>query len=275
MTTIPTEPYITSAEGERLLGVNTGRFFYYVQSGQIEREPGSTKRNARYSVKDILKVKEKLAEKQQKKARKSAVSGYVDWIISVEDVLSSLKLDYRVYGEQTPLGELPYYAERVVRNPHVALAVYDSPARENILAYVSLLPLPESVILEVLRGERHETKIKTEEVETYERAGPYTLLAESVVTDPNHPELLNTLLRHLVRFWCEQYPERWISKIYAQAESREGDILIQKLFMSPLESLAPDAHVLNLARPGASRFVREFQACIEQKRQALESEQGA
>src|SRR6185312_3564674 len=102
MTTIPTEPYITSAEGERLLGVNTGRFFYYVQSGQIEREPGSTKRNARYSVKDILKVKEKLAEKQQKKARKSAVSGYVDWIISVEDVLSSLKLDYRVYGEQTP-----------------------------------------------------------------------------------------------------------------------------------------------------------------------------
>ncbi len=44
-----------------------GKFFYYVQSGQIAKEPGSGKRNARYSVSDILKVKEKLAKKQRTK----------------------------------------------------------------------------------------------------------------------------------------------------------------------------------------------------------------
>lgn len=272
MRQVPTEPYVTSAEGERLLGVNTGRFFYYVNSGQIAREPGSTKRNARYSVEDILKVKEKLVSKQQQKTKKHSINGYVDWITGVEDVLASLKLDYRVYGESTPLGELPYYAERVVRNPHVALAVYDSEKRENILAYVSLIPLSEQVILDVLSGSRHETHISSEEVEDYSRTGAYTLLAESVVTDSSHPELLNTLLRHLVRFWCDQYPERYINKIYAQAESKEGDILISKLFMSPLYHLADNAYVLDLARPGASRFVRWYQSCIEQKRKSLESE---
>jgi len=128
------------------------------------------------------------------------------------------------------------------------------------------LPLPEPIILEVLSGTRHETKISTDEIETYERNGGYTLLAESVVTDPDHPEQLDTLLRHLTDYWCKQYPDRYITKIYAHAESRHGGILIQKLFLAPLENLAPNAYVLNMARPGASRFVRQFQECIERKK---------
>ncbi len=267
MNKIPSQPrqFVSSREGEKLLGVDTGRFFYYVQSGQIAKEPGSKKRGARYSVSDILKIKEKLMRKQH---TRKTVHGIVDWI-GVDDVLTSLQLDYRVYGSEVFLADLPYYAARVMRNPHVALAIFDSPRRERILAYISLLPLPESVIFEVLRGERHETKLRTEEIETYERKGGYTLLAESVVIDPDHPEQLNTLLKHLTEYWCEQYPDRYISKIYAQAETREGDILIQKLFFSPREDLAPNAHVLNMMRPGASRFVRRFQQCIEAKRRAL------
>jgi len=254
--------YVSSSEGEKLLGVDTGRFFYYVQSGQIAKEPGSKKRGARYSVADILKVKEKLANRRR---TQKTVHGIVDWI-GVDDVLTSLQLDYRVYGSEVFLADLSYYAERVKRNPYVAFAVFDSPKRERILAYVSLLPLPESVILEVLRGERHETKINTEEIESYERKGGYTLLAESVVIDPDHPEQFSTLLKHLAEYWCEQYPDRYITKIYAQAESRQGDILIQKLYFSPREDLAPNAHMLNMMRPGASRFVRHFQQCIAEKR---------
>ena len=261
----PSQEYVPSSVGEKLLGVDTGKFFYYVQSGQIAREPGSPKRNARYSVADILKVKEKRASRQR---NKKTIHGMIDWI-GVDDVLTSLQLDYRVYGSDVFLADLPYYAERVVRNPHVALAVFDSPRRERILAYLSLLPLPEPVILEVLRGEKHETRIRTEEIETYERKGGYTLLAESVVADPEHPEQLNTLLKHLAEYWCEQYPDRYITKIYAQAESRRGDILIQKVFFAPREDLAPNAYVLNLSRPGASRFVRHFQQCIDEKREAL------
>jgi hypothetical protein len=85
------EEYVPSSVGEKILGVDTGKFFYYVQSGQIAREPGSPKRNARYSVADILKVKEKRASRQR---NKKTIHGMVDWI-GVDDVLTSLQLDYR------------------------------------------------------------------------------------------------------------------------------------------------------------------------------------
>jgi hypothetical protein len=252
-----------------MLGTDKGKFFYYVQSGQIAKMPGSKRRETLYKVSDILKIKNKLSHKQN---TQSISQTYADWI-GVDDVLTSLQLDYRVYGPEILLANLTHYVERVRRNPHVALAVFDSPKRERILTYVSLLPLPEQTIIEVLRGNRHETDIGTEEVETYEREGGYTLLAESVVADPNHPEQFNTLLKHLTHYWCEQYPKRYIAKIYAQAESKKGDILIQKLFFAPREDLANNAYVLNLSRPGASRFIRSFQECLEQKKQKIQATQ--
>lgn len=259
------EQFVPLDEAIKLLGTDKGRFFYYVDAGPIAKEPGSGKRNARYSVADILKVKEKLANRKNKPKK---TNGFVDWI-GVDDVLTSLQLDYRVYGPEVLLADLSHYAERVKRNPHVALAVYDSPKKERILAYISLLPLPEQTIIDVLKGKRHETEISNDEIETYDRKGEYTLLAESVVVDPEHREVLNTLLSHLAEYWCNQYPDRTISKIYAQAESEHGDILIQKLFLSPLEEMASNAFVLNLKRPGASRFVRSFQECIKTKQKAL------
>jgi hypothetical protein len=262
MDQIPIEQtYIPLDEAVKLLGTNQGRFFYYVDAGPIAKAPGSGKRNARYSVEDILKVKEKIGKKQKKHQESDIV---VDWI-GIDDVLTSLQLDYRVYGPKVFFADLSYYAERVKRNPHVALAVFDTPKRERIFAYISLLPLPETTIVDILQGNRHETDITNQEIETYDKDGEYTLLAESVVIDPEHPEALNTLLRHMAEYWCTQYPKRSISKIYAQAESDQGDILIQKLFLAPLENLAPNAYMLNMKRPGASRFIRRFQECIKNK----------
>src|SRR2546421_10467852 len=97
------------------------------------------------------------------------------------------------------------------------------------LAYISLVPLPEQIILSILKGERPELSISADEVETYERKGGYTLLAESVVVDPDHPEQLNTVLREVLAFWCKQYPDRYIEKIYADAATEHGDLLARKV----------------------------------------------
>jgi hypothetical protein len=279
---------LTSSEARALLGnMAPSSFKDYVDNKRIRKiiPPGRTQ--GKYVEEDVLSLAKELAlhdparfastQKPKKSTSKKpaqakeTIHSFVDWISSVDDVLTSLKLDYRVYGPEVFLADLAYYAERVKRNPNVALAVFDSPKKERILAYISLLPVPEHIILEVLRGERHETGIRTEEIETYDRKGSFTLLAESVVIDPDHPEQLNTLLRHLMQYWCDQYPDRYISKIYAQAESRNGDILIQKLFFAPREDLAPNAFVLNMARPGASRFIRQFQEALDAKRKALGS----
>ena len=266
------EDLLTSSEARELLGNMSPSSFKELVDNKIIRKvvpPGKTQ--GKYVREDVEKVaKEMLPFKTARKhptAKKEAIQPFVDWV-GVADVLTSLQLDYRVYGPEVFLADLQYYADRVIKNPQVALAVFDSPERKRILAYISLIPLPEPVILEILSGKRHETKIATEEVETYERKGEFMLLAESVVVDPDHPEQLNTLLRHFTKHWCNQYPDRYVTKIYAQAESSQGDILIQKLFFAPREDLAPNAYVLNLARPGASRFIRQFQQCIKERRKA-------
>ena len=72
------------------------------------------------------------------------------------------------------------------------------------------------------------------------------------------------------KYWCKQYLDRYITKIYAQAKTREGDIIIQKHFFSPREDLASNAYALNMMRPGTSRFVRQFQQRIEAKQKVLD-----
>ena len=106
------------------------------------------------------------------------------------------------------------------------------------------------------------TSIRADEVETYERKGGYTLLAESVVVDPDHPEQLNTVLREVLSYWCRQYPERYIEKIYADAATEHGDLLARKLYFSPLYHVSDTAYVLDLRKPGISKAVRTFQECL-------------
>lgn len=48
-----------------------------------------------------------------------------------------------------------------------------------------------------LRKVRLYKHISADEAKTYERKGEYTLLTESVVVDPDHPEQLNTVLREV------------------------------------------------------------------------------
>ena len=59
--------YITSKEGERLLGVKRNTFFYYVESGQIaKKEKSATDKGTNlYSYADILKVKENWDRKKK------------------------------------------------------------------------------------------------------------------------------------------------------------------------------------------------------------------
>ena len=140
-----------------------------------------------------------------------------------------------------------------------------------MLAYISLVPLPEKIILSILKGERPELSISPDEVETYNRKGGYTLLAESAVAHPDHPEQLNFVLREVLNFWIEQYPDRYIEKIYADAASDDGDILARKLYFSPLYDVSDTAYVLDLRKPGASKLVKRFQEEIKKKREQLKT----
>ncbi len=260
-----TPEYVLSKEGEKILGVKRNVFFYYVESGQIRKKDKTEvdKGPALYNYEDILRVK----ENRDKKKKRLLTS--VDWQ-KISDLPAILKLDLKVYKEDI-VGDIALYISWEKKNPKITLMSFESGNRENVLAYISLVPLPEKIILSILKGERPELSISPDEVETYNRKGGYTLLAESAVTHPDHPEQLNFVLREVLNFWIEQYPDRYIEKIYADAASDDGDILARKLYFSPLYDVSDTAYVLDLRKPGASKLVKRFQEEIKKKGEQLKT----
>lgn len=216
-----------------------------------------------YVKEDVDKLAKEMRPFKKRGQASKELTTAVDWQI-ISDLPAILKLDLKVYHENI-VGDISLYISWEKINPYITLLSFEKNNREHVLAYISLVPLPEETIITTLKGERPELSIKADEIETYEREGGYTLLAESIVVDPDYPEQLNTVLQAVLNHWCEQYPHRYIEKIYADAVTDYGDMLVRKLYFSPLYNVSDTAYVLDLRKPGISRVVRSFQECLKQK----------
>jgi hypothetical protein len=250
--------YVNAKDGAALLGVKEKKFFYHVERGEITMEPGRARKDYRYKVSDILVVKERLL-----KRKKRPEPVLIDWL-QPGDIPAGLRLDQLLYSDEIDLAEAAVYQSWRKNNNRLTMAAFTKD-RSECLAYMQFVPLPEAVILAILSGKRDENSIRPEEVETYDREGAYTLLSTSAVAHPVRPDLLYKILYRLTEFWIEQYPLRYITRVYAQAVSERGDMLIQHFFMAPRYDLSPSAYMLDLARPGAAKMVRWFQARLREK----------
>jgi hypothetical protein len=251
------EKYVSPNDGAELLEVNPKQFYYYVKTRNIRTQPGESERKTRYNLEDIIRVRKELGLDN-----KSSTS--VDWV-KASDVTATVALDFLLYHE-TIIADINKYASWVRKNPFISLASFDAKDRKTVLAYICLIPLAENVIIDILSGNRSEMDIKAEEIETYDREGPYNLLVESVAAHPEHPEQLGKVMNTFTEFWYNKYPDRYIEKIYAQPVSDKGDILLQKLYFAPRYDIAQTAFMLDLNRPGASRFIRNFQENLTKKK---------
>ncbi len=258
------DEFVPWSQGAAILGIKRTAFSHYVKTGQIRTELGRRPRDGRYSLEDIYKIKERREQgKPRKPYKKKPVPVLVDWL-QPSDIPAGLKLDYLLYHENIDLAEAAVYQAWRRNNNLLTMGAFNKD-RSECLAYLQLVPLHEEVILDILSRKREETSIKPEEVLAYDKPGAYTLLGVSVVCHPEHKDLLFRLLDKIMDFWVEQYPERYVTKVYAQAVSEGGDILIQHLFMAPRPDLAPNAYELNLARPAASRIIRRFRENLTAK----------
>lgn len=272
------EDVYSSTEARKILNVSTSTFKTYVDKGKIRKITPPGKTQGVYVKADVDKLaKEKEPFRQiekgsKQKGRKKAgpIKTDVDWM-KPSDLPAVLKLDYAVFQEGI-VGDIGLYVSWFKKNPKITLLSFEKSNRENVLAYISLIPLPEQVILSILKEDRSELTISPGEIETYDRPGGYTLLAESVVTHPKYPEQLNSVIQSALEFWYEQYPDKYVEKIYAQAFSDDGDVLIRKLYFSPLYNLSDRAYVLDLNKKGASRLIRSFQERLERKKNAGSTE---
>lgn len=256
--------FVPWREGAEILGLKRTAFFHLVNSGQIRPESGRGPRDGRYNLDDIEAVKQRRVTGKKRRTWRRPTPALIDWL-SPRDIPAILRLDQIVYDE-IYLAEMEVYRKWSEKNPYLAMAAFDPKSdRQVMLAYIAALPLDESVIVSVLRGERQETDLQADEMQTYERSGAYTLLANSAVSLPEHPDLLNRILLRLMDVWVDRYPERYVTRIYSQTVSESGDRMVQHFFMAPRYDLAPNAYMLDLARPSASRIIRRFQARLVQK----------
>lgn len=259
----------TSSEARKLLDASTSTFKRLVDSGQIRKITPPYKKQGMYVKEDVDRLaKEMRPFRKRGQASKELVTT-VDWQ-KISDLPAILKLDLKVYQENI-VGDVGLYISWEKKNPKITLLSFEKDDREHVLAYISLVPLPEEIILSILKGERPELSIQPNEIETYDRKGAYTLLAESVVVDPDYPEQLNNVLSAVLSYWCRQYPDRYVEKIYADAATDYGDKLARKLYFSPLYSVSDTAYVLDLRKSGISKVVRNFQECLRQKALKVDS----
>lgn len=259
------EQYIPLWKCLEILGIKKSSFYYLVNTKKIATEPGRGPKDGRYLLADIMRVKN-----ERKRRRDKSPTFTLDWMY-YRDLPAALELDYIVYEERL-IASIDTYETWLKKNPYIAMSAYDRNDRRRMLAYIGMIPLQESTIMEILTGKRDEMDIKAEEIETYDRPGEYTLLANSAVVHPDRPDLLYQVLSGIMQAWLERYPERYMGRIYAQAASPQGDILISKFFFAPLYQLVDghalpvkDAYVLDLSRPGASRVIRHFQQQLKEK----------
>jgi hypothetical protein len=259
------ENWIDFATAMNEAGMKRGTFAYYIKINRVRRKSGRTERDTRYYWPDVIRLK--TGRRDRKKTRPFLI----DWM-TITDLPDAIKLDLQVYEEAT-IGDFNLYRSWLKKNPHIAVCAFDRGDRRNIWAYIALLPLREALILEILSGKKTENDITSDDILTDSDAGPRSLLAISVVALPEHRVLLYFVLDHLMQHFVTLYPGVAINRIYAQAASPEGDVLMQKFHFSDIyvpygNSLKHinDAYVLNLERPGASRTIREYQKRLEAKR---------
>jgi hypothetical protein len=226
--------------------------------------------------KENILIEEQFKESIKKRAIPDVV---LDWV-RPEDVPSGLALDQMVYNEMLLASAEVYMAWRR-KNPKISMAAFDSKDRRIRYGYIGLIPLPETVILDVLMGKKEENDITPDEIRTYDEPGEYTLLANSAVIHPDYPELAHRIIHAIMKFWIDQYPEKRIKRIYAQTVSEQGRVLVKKLYLGPLYTMGnngltrvEDAYVLDMQEEALSKVIRQFQERLKEK-ELLERKENA
>ncbi len=256
------DEYVPFSEALALFGHGKNALLYRARTGGIKTIKNAAD-DTLYSVSDVIEAGKILTRKSIHKRKIPKLE--FGWIETLDDLFATLKLDKEVYGE-IPVGDINLYLSWIKQNPQIARAAYDAKDRGKIHSYITVLPLSEEVILDVLLGKRDELSIQPSEIEPPDREGDVTLLAESAVTTSNYPEALGMLLKNLAELWKKDYPRKRIRRIYAQGATQEGRITLQKLFFGPLYILDSgklmrinNAYVFDMDDISASKLMRKFQ----------------
>lgn len=251
--------YLTASEAIEVLKIPASTFYRLAKEGKIAKHyPTAVSKHGVYDAREIARLGSKL-----KRESTPQQVGETDWIQS-SDVGNMYDLEYTVYGDET--GNPSIVRKWYERNPYICRVLYNKEDRRDFWGALNMFPLKEETIFKLLRGEIRDIDLDPQkDILTFEEPGTYDFYVASVIVRPDKKNHFLTLVNGVFDFWCEQAPERRLSKIYGRVVSGDGEMMAKKLFFSPLWHISDSAYVLDMNRPNPSRLVQSFQYAVNSK----------
>lgn len=265
------QEFITSPEAIKLFidaGLSESTFYRKVREGEIQKElPAGRQRGALYSRSTIEGIVQREgATATEAKIRETHI-GATDWVQS-SDLPYLLALDYEMYGPENVV-DISITRGWWEKNPHMCRILFDTQNRKHIWGAITILPMKEETIFRLLRQDIEERSITPDDILTYEAGNTYCGYIASAIIRPEYRAHFRELIQSIFNYWCEQYPEVKLQKLYAFALSDEGWDLVKHLFFSPRYDLGDTAFELRTFQRNPSKLITSFQKCVKRKDDSL------
>jgi hypothetical protein len=283
------EEYITSKAGADLLGVPRQSFFYYVESRNIRKRETNRggKDKYEYNYEDLLNIRDDIQAKMSARKKSTSpgtseatrlraenqvtLSGATDWATN-EDLPYIYALDCDIYGIEysVPANKTLQWKKK---NPTMIRVLFNANNRKEIWGCLTIMPMKEEVIFDLLRGDMSEQEITSEHILEYEPGKDYSCYIASCVIRPEKSHSFNLLLNSTLNYWCD-HSDIHLHKFYGFAAgasvdnltaANDGMRLVKKLYFSPRYDIDKNAWELNLDYYNPSPIIQKFQNCLQSK----------
>lgn len=242
-----TDKLYTSTQTRQLLGISPSTLTTLVEKGVIEKVTPIGYTNGFYtrtSVDEYLRQQNLFMQtyslKQENKLEIRKAVG--------EDQPGIYEMEKEVLGATLPLERR---VELYKKNPDIDfVAVKDS----KVIGHLSLFPLPEQVIWQLLEGKLRGWDITADQLERYEAGKQYKLFVMAMAVDKNEMQAgriyAGLLIREAQKVIFEMaWQKILVKQIYATSRTKDGIYLAGRLGMDTLTELS-DSHrkafVLNM-----------------------------
>jgi hypothetical protein len=273
------EKLLTSSEARALLGnMSPSTFKIYVDSERIRKITPPGKKQGKYVREDVeslakellpFTLTEKTVNTQKASKHKKSYKGATDWAQS-RDLPYMLAYDYEYYGPENTV-DISITRKWWEKNPYMARLLFNAEDRRDIWGGITIIPMKEETIFRILRDEMTEKEITPDDIEIYEPGKKYYGYVASATVKEEHAAHFRGLLQSVFDFWCEQYPDIQIIKLYAYAASEKGWDLIKRLFFAPRYDLGKNAFELNPLQRNPSKYLKIFQECLRSKGASIDT----
>ncbi len=263
--------FISSSEAVKLFveaGLSETTFRRNVKDKKIAKKlQEGRERGASYSVTDIENIISQSRKGEINTTEEihpqETYYGETDWI-KENDLPYILAYDLEMYGIENTVDVSITHAWWK-KNHYMCRILYDKNDRRNIWGALTVMPMEEDTIMKILHNEIAEKEITANDVLVCQRGGKYNGYVASATILPGHRTHFRKLLKSMLDYWCDLYPDIQLIKLYALVTSDEGYDLVKHLFFSPRYDIGENAFELDPYKRNPSPFIKDFQKCIQNK----------